>query len=337
MIVNKRTFKFFFSVVKTFKFIGTIFLMVSLANANECGGHRIDKTILKHVPVMDQDGSGICWAYASATLIDAWRFSHGDNKVNLISSPIFLAIDGGGKNTNGEGWAYNVLERQSFYEPTYICDHYHVSKYVKSTDIFIEGFKEWNGYISEKRGKIDVSEFSYCDNRQMESQLKETIFNLRSLSFDILINELLVKRCSKSSIQAVIPKPKRLMRSQIPIDKEKKIAQELRRLFAKDKASPQPVAITYCSDVLFNPDVRSVQTGQDTPQNCKIRHVSAIVGSRPKKNGGCEYLIRNSAGPSCNPYKCSAEYKEKKCCERGQIWLSEEALIDNTWEASWLE
>lgn len=66
------------------------------------------------------------------------------------------------------------------------------------------------------------------------------------------------------------------------------------------------------------------------PAGPNAMHISVIVGRRPSRRG-CEYLIRNSWGPSCSSYK--PEFK----CDLGNIWVPAATLNSNTNHVTWLE
>jgi hypothetical protein len=54
------------------------------------------------------------------------------------------------------------------------------------------------------------------------------------------------------------------------------------------------------------------------------RHVALIVG-REFRNGTCQYLVRNSFGPSCGYYR--GKYGSPANCGRGNFWITEEDFV----------
>lgn len=114
-------------------------------------------------------------------------------------------------------------------------------------------------------------------------------------------------------------------------------------------ADPLPVAITYCSGVLTH---AAPYRGQEVIGNlvgCKPdssnpdggTHASIIVGRRwNAARKTCQLLVRNSWGESCDsdythvaPWSCGGSGGEI----RGQIWVDEEDLSENTMEVGALE
>ncbi|MFN7454473.1 MAG: hypothetical protein ACK5RO_07415, partial [Pseudobdellovibrionaceae bacterium] len=60
------------------------------------------------------------------------------------------------------------------------------------------------------------------------------------------------------------------------------------------QAVPQPVQISFCSEILTQFDFRGVSSSPAVIQSC-ARHSALIVGARSRR-GRCEYLVRDSYG-----------------------------------------
>lgn len=89
-----------------------------------------------------------------------------------------------------------------------------------------------------------------------------------------------------------------------------------------------PVGISYCSALLESgPEwKKNLSQTEDffRAPDCRF-HASIVVGKR-QKNGSCQFLIRNSWGTDCGAYAKNWE------CEKGQIWIDADALLENTRE-----
>lgn len=286
------------------------------ASATSCPNVRIDKTSLKNVPVLDQDGSGICWAYTAATLIDAYRFSHGD-KSPVISSPIgiaaqssFVAINKGEfVNSNGIGdpglAIKNVINSSGN-----ICDHFVMSKFYRSTDLFLGS--DFGSGVS-----LDQNEF-HCSPVAAVLNLKDKLMvqKFRNLPLS-MIRTKLKQICKDGSTTVTIPIPKQqLAHTMSNSEKSDRIKELL------SKPIPQPIGISYFSEVLTQGHSFRSQFASD-------RHVSSVVGSRLNSKGVCQFLVRNSWGKSCTPYSWD--------CEKGQIWVDEDSLSKSINGFTWLE
>lgn len=122
--------------------------------------------------------------------------------------------------------------------------------------------------------------------------------------------------------------------------------------------SGQPVAITYCSQMAYDPRYRGMnEYGQDfqglprlsvlqrlnqghpngpAPHVCGRdvngagKHVSIIVGRRIR-NGRVQYLLRNTYGPYCD------DEREEPNCERSEDhWLDAERVAANVSNLEWM-
>ncbi len=305
-------------------FLIIIVHFVGLAHAaSSCPDVRLDKSILKSVPVLDQDGSGLCYAYTAATMIDAYRFSHGDSDVRFTTSPLALAVQTKGQSENGNGWAHEVLANAAK-----ICNHQEVSKHFQSTDFWTEnGRKFWSGrftnfdyYCSEARAWVS-NMIGSSNTRNMEA--------IGSLDLsDRAVTAKMAKICSSSESKPLkIPIRKAIeVRSIDGFPSRSVVADKIKSLL--NGKNPQPVGINYCEDVLRDPKVAAVND-RGKKENCKNHHFSTIVGSQISEKGKCQFLIRNSYGTSCMPYKWP--------CERGQIWVDEDELSKNIEAMIWLE
>jgi hypothetical protein len=87
--------------------------------------------------------------------------------------------------------------------------------------------------------------------------------------------------------------------------------------------------ISYCSGVLHKQDYEGMKMrGLDPRCPAGDANVSIVVNRRQGKNG-CEYLVRNSYGVSCNAYPWP--------CSKGQIWVPEKDLLRNLTSVLWIE
>lgn len=125
---------------------------------------------------------------------------------------------------------------------------------------------------------------------------------------------------------------------------------------ALDQHNPQPPVVSYCARVLGDRNARSTEHLGPKEQPCANRpassssksmvcgdrssatfdgHVSVVVGRRKGENGKCQLLIRNSWGYACqNRLNGGKPYAWD--CEKGQIWVDEDALANNAYWVSFL-
>lgn len=79
--------------------------------------------------------------------------------------------------------------------------------------------------------------------------------------------------------------------------------------------------------IVYNAEVITEGSTED-----KTNHASIVVARKYNPDSGfCEYLVRNSWGPSCDGY--TPIYK----CEQGNIWVPKEALMNSMNEIDYIE
>lgn len=94
-----------------------------------------------------------------------------------------------------------------------------------------------------------------------------------------------------------------------------------------------PVIIDYFEDILFSGT-------HNYRKSLKEIHTSLVVGRKWNKDKQqCELLVRQSYGPHCKGYcvdgKCDPYSNEFKC-EGGNIWISENDLINSILQVTYL-
>jgi hypothetical protein len=107
--------------------------------------------------------------------------------------------------------------------------------------------------------------------------------------------------------------------------------------------NPQPVAISYCAGVLKQGESyrglvylrKGAQCAGESRGNGL--HASLVIGRRKNpRTGSCEFRIRNSWGPSCGSRK-KPKYSKDWDCDHGNIWVSQDALMNSIYEISYLQ
>jgi len=276
---------------------------------------------MEKIPVMDQGPTPTCYAHSASQLIDAFRFSHGDRNYSHLTSPLVTAVY---YATARKNKSYNtgftdvaiaeILRRGSCSEQA-IETQFHVEEF---RNFFEDIFPKF-----ESRSLLRHSEECYSAQPRVLDSSVELIGFLdkdRRLAY---LERVFKEICKNRSLQ--IPKS-----NGIPIEVavvegkapnwrtifKKTFAREL-----KDNRS-QPLEISYCSDVLYNPMISiATQTTTFEESKCKAYHSSVVVGRRKTLAGKCQLLVRNSYGKGCTGYAWE--------CEQGQIWVDQDALIEN--------
>ena len=297
-----------------------VFLMVFTSdNAFSCESIRLDKTTMKTQPVLNQEETGLCYAYVAAQLVDAYRFSKASPPQSISrTSPIGSAVrtyfnDGNLKSiVQTGGYSEKVIEK---IRSTGSCREDVISGSYSVSDvasIFRDTFLV--------RETTEANTCDHCKNSNISMwryALKEMIDPINDListyqSWQTLKN--IERLCKTSSADVNVPEPRVQKVEEIPdFQNSPGVASSL---IDSVLSKSQPVGIYYCPMLFENEFLK-------TRGFCKNQHASIIVGSRKRDNDRCEYLIRNSYGENWG--------------ENGQAWVKEEALISNTSTFIWLE
>lgn len=303
------------------------------------------------IPVMDQDSKNICYACTASQMVDSWRFSHGDKDVNHLTSPIAAAVFYASQRTDFEvedidgGWqsetVNSIIKNGS-------CDYKSIyNKFGQN------GLNEYFGTLKKQFDDFQrlairqtpspskrkaMAEAVKCaiesaNKRAPAPQIEEIIRALSQPKYLGYLEELFAPICQKRGKRlSGVPKAKVLWAMHLtPAARARKLQDQITDVLGSE--NPQPIGMDFCEDVLFDKKVVGIDhAGQLDWKTCSAQHAALIIGQRQTPSGRCEFLVRNSHGQSCNPYK------DWDCDKQtGQIWVESEVLIRNIYGLSWLE
>jgi hypothetical protein len=194
-----------------------------------------------------------------------------------------------------------------------------------------EGFKASKERLRQEETEAAAIQCEKCDLKSSavsKLPISEIMSALHQDTYLNFLKDLFKRACGKITID-VSKTPSAVQHSIIEFSGKPPVG-ELKKLINQklNSKNPQPIQISYCSGILHDKSYTGLTP--DGEYRCRSTHSSLIIGQRPARGGGCEFLIRNSYGSSCKPYKPWQ-------CERGQIWVEAEALTKNIGSASWLE
>ncbi len=324
----------------------------------DCSEKRLDRVpeMCSKIPVQDQDGTGLCSAYTTTQLVDCWRAAN-DQPVTDFTSPIPLGVQYAAKAGKDQINGNPVFDMIDYARNLDSCSYSVVrdefnSK--KSADFIYELVKNFQNAKTNPSSK-DASADSIMKcvlgsgtNKTFSiEQIKNYMDEKHWVNFTSKIMDDLCKGHKKPL--AFLPTAVKLKSNEI--GDHFKSMNTFRSLIngRLDKKNAQPVGISYCRTVLKDKDAEGVSLrGALNKDTCKGEvHASVIMGRRllKYKDGDktqtiCQYLVRDSYGSSCNGY---AEHEAEaipstpggekpKICERGQVWVDENALLRNTAE-----
>ena len=318
-------------------------ISASLAFADDpsCSAFRMDQGpdngalegSMVHVPVRNQGDFPICHAYAAASLIDAYRFSHDVTDHQSLSSPTDLAFAGLAYRPNSD--MYDLSNNPSAdirgalsAGGTCTLSQLREERDYAGADRFIHGLDSLRSAAQSNSCRQDFE--MERDSRytiQVRQLLLESGFGSEVVPSSAIINAFL-SATGRNLFQQYSTLVHSLCRGRVhpmpPFQLQEiemdsiSVPERVSRINAIFNQVPsgtarQPLGINYCSNVLLQP--RSTLDYFDP--KCE-RHISVIVGRRVQ-GGRCQFLVQNSWGPSCDPYPLGA-------CEDGKIWLDAEAL-----------
>lgn len=309
------------------------------AHSRDCVETRLDKPsasgkaeedgLLAHVPIMDQDSTGSCFAYTAAQMADAYRFSNTDADRSHITSPVAAAVDyakANGLDNLDEGSLGSTL--------SLIFDHgscsyakvgdrfgaYDLNGFLQGLRVYFDGLK--SGRADETAATVDLA--CYLNDRNFlppNFSVEVLEKTLRKQGFMEFLHSSLAQVC-KNNAKNLKKKP------QIKAYQATEYADAASRKKAflammDEVKTPRslPKGIYLCQEVITNRLNKGIAASGEPTDTCGTLHTMVVAGRRKNATGGCDILLRNSWGASCNGYDWP--------CERGQIWVDEDSLLEN--------
>lgn len=250
-------------------------------------------TSLKEISILDQDGSGLCYAYVGAQMVEFEMRSQGQ-AVNVC--PIDLSMKAGegffwnrsslsgghGKDTVAAALSKGVVSRQ--------CTE-NMVKNVTQNDTF--GVAQFASFLELVREEYQWKIFS--DSKEVVSKLSGDQGWLKKCDYQDALLELKELGLLGSSVTNILKhlladcENKTVPRFHYSLVKGNSMTLEkfMDNLLKKKK----PVALGLCASALKSGNTKVYNSSGD---ECG-RHEVMAVGKR-KKNNRCEVLIRNSWG-----------------------------------------
>ncbi len=274
------------------------------------------------IPVADQDGIGLCYAYVGAQLINYQLVRQGRApSVHQLFLGVEYTLFTPAENRAGSIQGGNTAEAIRQLQSRGNCPAARVREALASlaqkansreVDIFAfiikvsERLVELQGQRTRVGGgsltDADVSK-AYADTRaalepycQPGTRLEQIFPELQALAIaapEIMLQGILAPFCREREPLS-LPAPN-VRRFQNTMEATAAISEKI-------TTNQSPVSITYCAQVLFDGAhvglVRTPSTAETTvtlAADCGL-HESLIVGQRPVADGGCEFLLRNTWG-----------------------------------------
>ena len=339
------------------------------AVAVSCPNIRLDQgtNSMAHVAVRDQGSVPNCFAHVAAEIVDAWRFSHGDNNYAFQSSGLNLGFDYWGHKPNDKpftdpddpniGAGGNVPEALSVAEKYGVCNKASSIEALNQSDIkdlfqtvqstIMKEQKE-AGLPSNKQTPLPqdktaqnfgkyISKFDENAAKSLHEteataplpQASSLVSVLRDPNADSDISEVLGQACdAKARLQVSYPASEDMAAFLRPTST---VIAAIRT--ALSRPNPQPVGLSLCSEVLYESENFRGRNANSMSDECMSKaHAVIAIGARPSGNS-CQYLIRSSWGQSCAGFGAGWSCDENS----GSVWINEDALIGNLISYSFFE
>lgn len=329
------------------------------------------------IPVYDQDGAGICYAYAASQLVDYHLVKKGHNRsVHPTWAALKYAESKWFQNKLTSGLAVDTIKAL---QDAGICPEAQVSKglkewakkaKLKESELigFLEkvvpqisaqyrtagfnksSFKAPIPSEAEVKATIQkvIKDFKpYCTASAELDKLMPELLNIGLMSSERVIASLVINEC-KNVTKPNIPNPIR-EKPDNDADYGKSLKTKLN--------SKTPTVISYCANILKDPKYDGIESNRWTSRKLANEcggHESLIVGKKTINNQ-CHFLLRNSWGTGFNSstknWKCLCKNKKTGAfldnCERSKhnngqytvegCWISEAAISKNTYGITYLE
>lgn len=300
------------------------FLISHLSFATECRPINLiteANSPFEKIPVYDQDGIGICYAYSAAQLIDYHLIKNGASKRSV--HPVWLALQVSIKSDKGKLSSGNPSPTIEAVREAKNCDydlvHSAIGTWAKKANITES---EMTSLIEKMNPKFQL----LLDGKKAEALLNNTSPNITKDDMVVVLSEAVAEQkdheCSPNpQYENIIPDlyalsilggPKMFEGLLFPVCYDQRVALNIPRsqneILTEDNEYPDfidrklnelnaPVSIGYCSKALSDKTYDGVVSRVENiilKEDCG-NHESLLVGKK-KIQDSCHFLLRNSWG-----------------------------------------
>jgi hypothetical protein len=317
---------------------------------DECTPIRLDKQEpLNRIPITNQGGLFNCGAHATATLLDFERLTRNPQLTTFVS-PIALAASFAVINGNRDISAEHPIRIAELAARGALiqCDRGRIPEdprvnWGRLVTRLYEAREQVRGDLL--RDALVRAGF----NASALSGLRPTDTYI-SMPFVTMFKTIVDDLCRSAPLE---PLPQLVIDMRIifnHVHRSRSIVDEqvrVRQIIDSRLEAGKPTAINYCGEVRYNAAVQGITESGKLASVCKtseftLGHSSVIVGRRllRYRDAGqqktiCQYLVRDSFGEDCGRYPPDPNSTPSERCERGQVWIDEDALFVNVAEAFW--
>lgn len=300
-----------------------LLLIPFLSFAETCGTVNYLTTAdspFEKIPVGDQDGAGICYAFSTAHLMN-YHLIKTHQASEQVIHPAWVALKTSRRILEGgfEGDAINAVRNSgscNYPEVESALSAVSGDSEIRSPPLIglIENYAIALGHRSTGEDAfnhaVDLSA-TYCEENVFWERLQPRVTELQGTSVQIF-NRLFAGYCSGTNIH----------RYHIPAPRVRNVQDDAEAAGALNLISTGPVVVSYCATTWGHPGYRGLASPRNymAPSADCGSHSSLIVG-RKKIGNTCHMLVRNSYGPGWGNWNA-----DSKCICRHKVtreWVDE--------------
>jgi hypothetical protein len=350
MMKSAVTCVIFALFVSSNSFAGKVTAKIDNLNSNQCPQVDLNQgpeSPFNQIPIYDQSGVKICYAYSASELIDYYRLKNKDTNYDL-TNPIYAAWATYFKEakTDQQGLIDkdgNELEVIAALKKNGVCSNSDIEakfdqlvKSFRMNDAQILTYVE-SMYSSRNNIIFPGAEFSPIQN--FTTRVILTCSQKTELDTDFRRNGYL--NVAPTAFLQELFRDCETHDLDLPGVYEKNWVAEqvLQQLTNSALAKELPVVLKMCANVLSNHSYRGQIAPRQLREDCG--HHSILVSAQASINGQCNYLLRNSWGiwRDSEATACACithDKKYKQICSRSEAetyvgcWYKQKDILPNT-------
>ncbi len=308
-----------------FEIFVAVFLFFSTASAvtSSCSEVNLSQNLgIAEIPRWSQGSTKLCYAFSAATLIDNYRFTHGDKDFQHITSPLLLAFktistfQERGSSVKGGKIEHAFAAARQFGS----CSAKIISD--KLGSYTIDTLLNELGSLHKDSDSERI--FKFLKNSGAKISDLPTISDIEKnilLSKDEFIARTLLGFCTERKNLDYLPALKLLFQPHVT---SVQILERIQNLLT----SQIPLGVNFCSNVVTDRNYKGSMHGTQWYCRGQLNHSALIVG-RKMHRGQCQFKIQDSG--------CKGYTKNPGVCQKEQYWLTVDQLINNTHGIYWLD
>lgn len=309
------------------------------AQGDDCSEIDLNKDpqALGLVPRWEQGDTKLCYAFATAQLVDAYRIRKGDLQANQFTSPLVLASqtiqsfhDKGTTYAGGKiEHAFKTAREKGACVSKFVTDRWGKSDGKKIINILNRCYKKGDRADDKLADKLAVAE--ECISTLLEEDVTRDYLpttgefvKFLEQSREDFISSVLSSPCKEMHSLANLPSPTRFFRPRA--DTSDMVAKVQSLLENKT-----PVGVNFCAEAITDKDHVGHRDESKHEWICAhgLRH-SAIIAGRKRVGDKCQFLIRDT--------NCQALNRNgQNICQNGEYWIEDKHLVQNAEGLIWLE